>query len=249
MNQDNFSCMGIHLNEQQSGVDLPIVGRVKPGPEVVMGVFDGMGGEECGEVASWIAADCARDFVMVGNPCDDLLCFCEEANARICEYADAHGVSVMGTTAAILAFTQDQITLCNIGDSRIYRFSQGQLEQISVDHVGMAPYGRKAPLSQNLGIPPEELKIEPYVAVGEYHADDIYLICSDGLTDMVSVDVILHILKEEPFGKAADLLMRTALENGGRDNITLILCKVEKGGNALLQFIRRNFHRERENHS
>ena len=72
----------------------------------------------------------------------------------------------MGTTAAILAFTGNGVTLCNIGDSKIFRFCDGELEQISKDHVTVAAYGVKPPLSQNLGISPTELIIDPYLAQG-----------------------------------------------------------------------------------
>ena len=240
MNQDNFICLGSYLNEEQSGVRFPLTGRVKPGPETVLGVFDGMGGEECGEVASFLAAECARDLRVGENPPEDLLRFCMEANERICEYADSHGVRFMGTTAAILAFSENQIGLCNIGDSRIFRYSGGQMEQISVDHVGAAPYGRKAPLSRNLGIPPAEMVIEPYVAVGDYHPEDKYLICSDGLTDMIEPDKLEKILRKAPFPLAGRILMKTALDNGGRDNVTLILCEIRKRKNGLFRLFQKD---------
>ena len=67
----------------------------------------------------------------------------------------------MGTTAAILVFGKREIGLCNIGDSKIFRFAQNRLEQISVDHYAVGVYGRKPPLSQNLGIPEKELLIDP----------------------------------------------------------------------------------------
>lgn len=89
-------------------------------------------------------------------------------------------------------------------------------------------YGRKPPLSQNLGIRPSELIIDPYAAGFEYHDGDVFLICSDGLTDMVSQDEIAAILRETDYEESANSLLKKAPENGGKDNITIILCKVCK---------------------
>ena len=83
-------------------------------------------------------------------------------------------------------------------------------------------------MSQNLGIPASEFVLEPYLAKGYYHDGDIYLLCSDGLTDMVSTEEICSILKGTSFENAADKMLNRALEGGGKDNITILLCMVEK---------------------
>ena len=97
-----------------------------------------------------------------------------------------------------------------------------------MDHVAVAAFGVKPPLSQTLGIPPNELVIDPYLARGPYNDGDIYMICSDGLTDMVSVDEITEVLISKPSEEAITLLLEKALANGGKDNITIILCKIER---------------------
>ena len=98
-----------------------------------------------------------------------------------------------------------------------------------MDHVAVCPFGKKPPLSQNLGIPPAEMLIDPYFARGIYRDGDYYLICSDGLTDMVSPESIQKILYASQNSEAASLeMLRTALFNGGKDNITFILCRIEK---------------------
>lgn len=97
-----------------------------------------------------------------------------------------------------------------------------------MDHVAVAAFGVKPPLSQNLGIPPNELVIDPYLARGPYNDGDIYLICSDGLTDMVSVDEITEVLVSTPIEEAITQLLEKALANGGKDNTTIILCKIER---------------------
>ena len=71
--------------------------------------------------------------------------------------------------------------------------------------------------------------IDPYFARGSYRDGDYYLICSDGLTDMLSPEAIQNILRSAPDPEAASLeMLRTALFNGGKDNVTFILCRIEK---------------------
>jgi protein phosphatase len=143
----------------------------------------------------------------------------------------------MGTTAAILLFSEKKIILCNIGDSKVFRISNRRIKQLSVDHIAAAAYGVKPPLSQHLGIPPAEMIIEPYLAQGKYNNRDVYLICSDGLTDMVMEEKILQIISELPFDEASNKLLEQALRNGGKDNITIILCKIEQKRPKILKYL------------
>ena len=86
---------------------------------------------------------------------------------------------------------------------------------------------KKAPLTQHLGINPEDFLIEPYIAKGELAAGDQYLLCSDGLTDMLSNLEISCIMSESETAEVcADRLVHAALERGGRDNVTVIVCRV-----------------------
>lgn len=240
MNQDNFICAGIYMNEAWNMDDFPISGSFSSRHPAAVGIFDGMGGEECGEVASFLAAEQASHLCISDEPEEDLMNFCDKANGRICQYAKRNRIGTMGTTAALLAFSNERIGLCNIGDSKIFRLTEEELEQLSVDHVGIAAYGRKPPLTQSLGIPPEEFLIVPYITTRPYHKNDIYLICSDGLTDMVSQEEIAEILTETDFEKAGEKLLIRALENGGRDNITILLCKTEREKRtSFLRFLKR----------
>ena len=238
INQDNFICDGCYMDIDNELIEFPICGTKTFKDIAVFGVFDGMGGEECGEIASYIASKNASDIKISKNPTADLAQFCHKANNDICDYAELNEVSAMGTTAALLAFTNKEIFLCNIGDSKIFRLYDGSLEQISKDHVAVSAFGVKPPLSQNLGIPPNELVIDPYLARGTYNDGDVYLICSDGLTDMVSTEEIAQILISEPIEEAITLLLDKALANGGKDNITIILCKIERQSGCF-------FHRKR----
>ncbi|MBR4868852.1 MAG: serine/threonine-protein phosphatase [Clostridia bacterium] len=234
MNQDNFICNGVYLQLNQPDMNVPVGGTVTSETPTLFGVFDGMGGEECGEVASLIAAQEAMTLMQDKNDAVSLSEYCFRANDKICDYANSHSVSSMGTTAAMMLFGAKGITLCNIGDSKIFRFADNGLEQISQDHVAMAPFGRKPPLSQNLGIPPQIMVIEPYLSQGEYNDGDRFLICSDGLTDMVSNEEIQEMLQWYSTDEAVANLVGLALENGGRDNISIIAIDIKQIRSNLL---------------
>ena len=228
INQDNFICDGRYLDTNDTDIRFPLCGTKISDDMSVFGIFDGMGGEECGEIASYIASKNACDIKIGKDATADLAQFCHKANHDICDYASLNEVSAMGTTAAMLVFADKEIALCNIGDSKIFRLCDGSLEQISKDHVAVSAFGIKPPLSQNLGIPPNELVIDPYFARGAYNDGDVYLICSDGLTDMISVEEITEVLVSKPIEEAITLLLDKALANGGKDNTTIILFKIER---------------------
>ena len=206
-------------------IDKGVVFSVTP---ALFGVFDGMGGEKQGEMAAYIAAKTACNIALEGAPLERLNAFCQLANDSICQYASEHGNHAMGTTAAMLFFTKEGVHLCNIGDSKVFLFSGHRLQQISEDHVSIGVCGKKPPLLQNLGIPPCEMYIRPYLSSGLYHDGDIYLICSDGLTDMVSTEEMEQVLANVPFSEQAQLLLDIALNYGGKDNITILLCKIQR---------------------
>lgn len=227
-NQDNFICDGYYMNTDNNWIDFPICGTKTNREKVTFGVFDGLGGEECGEIASYIASKTAST-IKIGKEADfDLFQYCHNANTEICNYATLHDVSAMGTTVAMIVFAKKEIVLCNIGDSKIFKLSDKKMKQISKDHIGISAFGVKPPLSQNLGIPPTELIIEPYISKEPYNDGDIYLICSDGLTDMVSIEEITKLIESRPIEESIILLLDKAIENGGKDNITIILCKIER---------------------
>lgn len=243
INQDNFICDGRYMDIDATPTVFPLSGTRTSKDTPVFGIFDGMGGEECGEIASYIASKDAATVEIRKDAVTELSEFCHKANADICDYGTLHEISAMGTTAAMLAFTEKDVVLCNIGDSKVFRLCDGVLEQISKDHVAVSAFGVKPPLSQNLGIPPNELIIDPYLARGAYNDGDVYLICSDGLTDMVSREEITHVLISKPIEEAITLLLEMTLANGGKDNTTIILCKIERKS---MWFFNRKRHRKRK---
>lgn len=228
-NQDNFYIQDKYRKSNEPDIDLVYSGEFCSSDNEIIAVYDGMGGESCGEIASLIAAS---ETAKYNNNNDNgkivLKNLCNYLNFQVCGYAQKNNISCMGTTAAIIKFEKSQIFICNLGDSRIYRIRQGSIKQISKDHILESFTMGKPPLTQFLGMPVNEAEIEPYIATGEYVSGDRYLLCSDGITDMLSDDDILKIVfNAEDVNSGAKELVSQALQNGGTDNITAILCEIE----------------------
>lgn len=234
-NEDNFWCCGQLLPAENHGIEGVRTGSVIRDDLPVLSVFDGMGGESYGEMASYLAAEAfdryyhERKKKLKRNPKKFLEDACRNMNAEICRYGSERKIHSMGTTMAMMAFGQKFIYACNLGDSRIYRIKEGQITQISTDHVlGQGLFG-KAPLTQYLGVEEESMALEPSIVKEEYQAEERYLVCSDGLTDMLSDGEIAEmILSESPVEQVTEMLMEKAMEKGGRDNTTVILCEVKR---------------------
>ena len=162
--------------------------------------------------------DMPEDFI------DDV---CEKMNQAVCRYGTDHHIWSMGSTMAMLLFTPESMFACNLGDSRIYFMDGGKLQQISTDHVIGGKMLGKAPLTQYLGFQEENMALEPSIVEIGYQPGSSYLICSDGVTDMLSDQELQKILDgtetaEEKVGK----ILEQALERGGRDNVTLVLAQI-----------------------
>lgn len=221
-------------------------------------VADGMGGYQAGEVASELAVECLMahmrehhgvvrdggtdpetglgaesmvllDAVLMGNQVIHRTALADTQCAG------------MGTTIVACLFLEDRLTVAHVGDSRLYRFRKGALEQVTTDHSLLAelvargfytPEEARKSLNKNLvtralGI---DGKVEVTLAEEPIVPGDIYLLCSDGLSDMVEdADIGLTISN---FGAnlkaAAEQLVRLANDNGGRDNISALLVRAAK---------------------
>lgn len=239
-NEDNYSLNG----------RLTATGDLKKGSAFVqtmkepfhLAVCDGMGGESYGDIASGVATetiaahaanvyDSGEDFSFAIS--NSLV----EANSRICEEIEARGKR-MGTTLAAVYAVKGRLYCVNIGDTRIYHYSKGILEQISFDHthaqtiidageammdeIGSIPDAKK--LTRHLGVFPDEANLSPNISViDDVDNGDVLLLCSDGLTDMLTDDEITAVLSTaENSQTCASKLVRLALEKGGKDNITAI---------------------------
>ncbi len=231
INQDN-----IYLPRELNAVMCPHIEEVQKetvnnSTSSVFAVFDGMGGEEAGEFASYLCTEYMSQFNF-NRECDNILeQFCYGANRRVVEYAADNNIFSMGTTAAIIRIDGNIVEACNLGDSRIFRISDNCVEMLSVDHTIGFDKTKKSPLYQYIGIPEEETALTPHTVKKKYYKNDLYLICSDGLSDYVSdikiKDIVDKYLTTENGGwNIADKMLQEALDNGGKDNISLILLKL-----------------------
>jgi protein phosphatase len=228
-------------------------------PEIGLAVLaDGMGGYNAGEVASGMATAMISnetkesltrlDPHLVDRGTGNLV-----ANRLLREVITRANVSIhqsansqpqyagMGTTLVAALFCDNRLTLAHIGDSRCYRFRDGILEQITRDHsllqeqIDSGLLTREAARkSQNKNLVTRALGIEPEVEAEIHTHDarpgDIYLICSDGLNDMVEdedIQLTLGALGSN-LALAADQLVQMANDAGGRDNVSVILAKVRR---------------------
>ncbi len=237
INEDNF-CVDRYFKAQEAAADTHSFTKRK---HVMAGVFDGIGGEENGEVASFIAA---KTMAMFDGrvPEGDWNIVLNEMNGRINEYAQRNQPCNMGSTAAMVLVRQGIAEICNLGDSPIYLYSEGRLRKISKDHTELQraldmqipdfnfDAIQKNRLTKYLGIRSPELN--PHIVVDiELHEGDILLLSSDGLTSMVEDEAIAKIIEGEKGGcqAIADALIKEALDNGGKDNTTvMVICCEEK---------------------
>lgn len=198
-------------------------------------VFDGMGGLPAGEQASKIAAQTLLD-QLCGNkyekePDEKWLSRAFHAiNTAVTCYAQKIGCQI-GTTAAVLLFCESSIIVGNIGDSRVYRYENDKLEQLSQDHSDRALIqelgikGRKPSLLQFVGKKEGDQPLLPALSSFPYTNQARYLVCTDGLPDMLSDKEIEQICRTYATPLAcARALVQDALKKGGEDNITVIVC-------------------------
>lgn len=236
-NEDNLYADGLSLPQCNDGLAPQTMHFDSKHPHLC-GVFDGMGGYAAGERASRLAVEAAQELceaqLQTATAKDLLLQICSLSNARVCEEMLSGEYDRIGTTASMLHFSENTYTVCNVGDSPIFLCRSGELFQLHEEHTERANYerisgkpapaGKKFRLTQNIGIFTDEMLIEPYCAADTVHSGDQFLICSDGLTDMVDAKTICDVLSgAQSTQEKVEILLNMALENGGRDNITIVL--------------------------
>jgi len=203
-------------------------------------VADGMGGARAGEVASAIAAEAFEGASAAGEAAEAQLArILREANRRIYDLAVTdESRRGMGTTLTAAKVHGDEVSLGHVGDSRAYRMRDGELEQITRDHSLVAELERSGQITPEAAehhpqrsIITRALGPEPDVEVDTYtlsgRPGDLFLLCSDGLTSMISDDEVAAVLRtSETLDDAADALIRAANQSGGKDNITAVLFRL-----------------------
>lgn len=250
---DRFECVNLSDNgrkrphNEDSAVTVPALGLAI--------VADGMGGYKAGEVASAIAAKAILDTVVTelpkiatrtGDPAKGLRpesVLLKEAigvaNEHVFRTArDVPQCQGMGTTVVVVLFFGDRYAVAHVGDSRLYRFRQGQLTRVTSDHslvqelvdrgfFTLEEAEANTPknlVTRALGI---DETVEADVKELDAAPDDVYLLCTDGLNDMVTDEEIRLTLSKYSASllEAGQELIRLANENGGKDNVSVVLIR------------------------
>src|SRR5436309_3290339 len=205
-------------------------------------VADGMGGAQAGEVASQIAVEAfQRGLPDSGSPEERLANTVREANRRIYERSrEETGRAGMGTTLTAAYVGDGNLAIAHVGDSRAYLFRDGSLQRLTQDHSLVDEVVRRGKLTEEQAAEHPQRSIitralgpEPDVEVDTWsypiRGGDIFLLCSVGLTSMVSEERMEEILaSSDSLNAAAQALIDEANAAGGRDNITVVLFRIEE---------------------
>ena len=211
-------------------------------------VADGMGGHAAGEIASRLAATTMDDMVTAKGsagqePAEILRLATMAANSRVLEVQRTdRALAGMGSTLTALLVRGSRYSIAHVGDSRAYRLRDGTLQQLTRDHslvwhlfengvlekADLVRHPQKNLITRSIGSHPQ---VEIDIEEGEGRAGDLYLLCSDGLTDGVSDEGIrgLLIAAEKTPQEMADNLVNAANEAGGPDNITVVVVRLDDG--------------------
>lgn len=200
------------------------------------GVADGMGGHKGGETASRVAAQVLKNALEGKAPEEHALKVgVEAANRRVFDMAKHDsGLTGMGTTLTLLWESAENILIAHVGDSRAYLLRDGELTRRTEDHSVVAELVRNGAITPEMALNhpyknviTRALGIDPVVVPDIFKVEkregDIWLVCSDGLYNMVPDDQIAEALLALSPQDAAEKLLELALSHGGQDNISFVL--------------------------
>lgn len=207
-------------------------------------VADGMGGVKGGAIASQLAVSILSELFKhrTSIDTDALIQATLRVNTAIFERgAMEPGLAGMGTTLVGICVYQDRLFILNVGDSRAYRMRNGEIAQLTDDHTLVNELLRSGAISEDqvenhpvshmltrsLG-PTPTIEVDCWIEKTGFQAGDRYLLCSDGLYNLVSSAEMLEIVTELPVHEATNRLVNLANERGGTDNITVIVVEVDR---------------------
>jgi protein phosphatase len=217
-------------------------------------VADGMGGHNAGEVASKIITDTfqsqmkrfgeqldldklVQNDTTLSEAANRIYTTIQMANRRVFVKGNSDAkFNGMGSTVSVAYFTERAVVVANVGDSPVYLIRDGQIKLVSVLHTMMAEYEALAPhgakilsdqfrhiITRGMGL---KETVKPDIIEIPWFKNDIFILCSDGLTDMVAPEKIQEVSSEGSADKICGALVDLANKRGGRDNITVIVIKI-----------------------
>jgi PPM family protein phosphatase len=237
--QSNEDCIAVGRRIVSEPMDAPWLSMQTLDSPCACLVADGMGGHPAGEIASRAAIEA----MLAGLPRTQpdragLNALLHATNQFLFEeMARCPQWFGMGTTLAGIVAGAERVVAFNVGDSRIYRVENDRVQQLSLDHseaLGMGFFFSRLParvLSQCLGGFPDSAELDPHVIELPVAEGAQYLICSDGLYDMLSDAVIAGCLDADPVG-SVQKLFDAAMDEGGIDNVSIVLARIERAAVA-----------------
>ena len=237
-NEDNFFCNGIFMTHSEAENNFFMQGTAKT--PCIFAVCDGMGGEDYGETASLLTVETlSENFEKILNGSDDdVNNFVKDSNQKLLDLMSKCNIRT-GTTLAMIVIKENCFKAYNLGDSRIYRLNNNHLLRITDDHtvaeekvrMGLlnpkqaARSPERNMLTRCIGIYDDSYAIIPD-SYGKFDTKENQrvLICSDGLTEMLSHKEMSNIITSTTnVSETVNKLTDSALEHGGRDNVTCIV--------------------------
>lgn len=236
-NEDNLYFFGKYLPMEHIGTEGSQTRVFQTNQPEAVGVFDGMGGETCGEIASYTAVKGFAETIKLEEITSTYItAFFNDLNRIICEKARNKHIAQMGTTASVVFFKDDKAIVTNLGDSPVFLFRDGQMRRIFKPHTNEEllkanNIHRKPALTQFLGLDHDGMLLEPYYYEFELLAGDLILVASDGLTDMLTDMDIRNTVNNSSMSveERMNSLLNQTIEKGAVDNTTIILCEVSEG--------------------
>jgi PPM family protein phosphatase len=204
-------------------------------------IADGMGGAQAGEVASRLATAALKESAGNGGGEQRIADLIQEANRRVYDRSSTDpNTSGMGTTITVALVGDEQVAFGHVGDSRAYLIRDARMEQLTEDHSLVNELLKTGKLSREeaeshpqRSVITRALGTDPDVDVDTFTVrtenGDLFLLCSDGLTDMVSEDSILHVVERhrDDIDGALRALVKEANRGGGQDNITVVAFEID----------------------
>lgn len=236
-NEDNLFCNGLIMNEHERDKPFFINGMCEA--PCIFAVFDGMGGHACGELASLTAAEslCEHAERINHGTFEDVNQFAYDANEKLLSIMRDNNI-ITGTTLALISSGTKSFTVYNLGDSRVYVLKGDNVIKVTDDHTVTQEKVRaglitpkqalndmyRNVLTRCLGMR-DLFSVSPdFCGVFSFEECSRALICSDGLTDMLTHKEIAEIMKrEESVSEIVNALVNLALNKGGHDNVTCIV--------------------------
>jgi len=206
-------------------------------------IADGMGGAQAGEVASRLATAALKEAGADGGGEQRITQLIQEANRRVYDRSSSDpNTSGMGTTITVALVEDDRVAFGHVGDSRAYLIRAAQMEQLTEDHSLVnellktgklsreeaESHPQRSVITRALGTDPD-VDVDTFSVAAEN--GDLFLLCSDGLTDMVSEESILDVVERnrKDIDSALRALVKAANRGGGQDNITVVAFEISDG--------------------